>query len=155
MDTAGISRTVRSSELSRHSASVFRAAEEGPVTITRRDGEPLTLAKSSDIAYEQEGLELAAQLMAVALSDEPGPFVDRLRGPFPWLEFLSSTDRDSFAREIVDVARACASVSRFDRLLVTLRAWRSTAEAISAGYTPDDELEWMEDADPVLDPRTA
>lgn len=155
MVAAAITRTVRSSELSRHSASVFKAVEEGPVTITRRDDEALTLAKSSDIAREHEGLELAGHLLAVALSDDKTPFVDRLRGPFPWLEFLSQTDRDAFAREIVDVVRACVSVSRFDRVLVTLKAWQSTAEAISAGHTPDNELEWMDEPDPVRDPRTA
>lgn len=36
-------QTRRSSDLSKHSAEVFAAAEDHPVTITRRDGEALVL----------------------------------------------------------------------------------------------------------------
>jgi PHD/YefM family antitoxin component YafN of YafNO toxin-antitoxin module len=150
-----ITSTVQSSELSRNPASVFAAADQGPVTITRRDGESLVLAKSSDVAKEREGLELAARLVAASLAPAVTPFVERLRGPFPWLEFLRPTDRELFAREIVDIARACAAVSHFDRLLVTVTAWHSTAEAIAYGYTPDDKLEWLDEPAPVSDPRTA
>lgn len=155
MSTPGVSRTVQSSELSRNSASVFKAVEEGPVTITRRDGEALVLAKASDVARQRAGLELAAQLVAASLAPTDVPFVERLRGPFPWLEFLRSTDRDAFAQEVIDVARACAAVSQFDHLLITLRRWQSTAEAIAAGYTADDDLDWLEDPSPTADPRTA
>ena len=155
MSAQVVSRTVQSSELSRNSASVFKAVEEGPVTITRRDGEALVLAKASDVARQRAGLELAAQLVAASLAPTDVPFVDRLRGPFPWLEFLRSSDRDAFAQEVVDVARACAAVSQFDRLLITLRRWQSTAEAIAAGYTADDDLDWLEDPTPIADSRTA
>lgn len=155
MATQATSRTVQSSELSRNSSSVFKAADEGPITITRRDGESLILIKSSDIAREREGLELAVHLVAASLANIDVPFVERLRGPFPWVEFLNAEDRESFANEVVDVARACASVSRFERLLLTLKAWQSTAEAISSGYTLDEELEWLDEPIAVPDPRTA
>lgn len=153
MSPAAITRTVQSSELSRNSAAVFQAAEQGPVTITRRDGETLVLTKESDLAQQREGLELAAQLVAASLASNDIPFVDRLRGPFPWVEFLKPADRGAFAQEIVDVARACAAVSRFDRLLITLLAWRSTAQAIADGYTPDEDLDWLETPEPMADPR--
>lgn len=149
-----VSRAVQSSELSRNPAAVFRAVEDGPVTITRRDGESLVLAKSSDVEFQRRGLELAAQLVAASLSSD-APFVDRLRGPFPWVEFLAPQDRDTFAQEVVDVARACAAVSRFERLLLTLRAWQSTAEAIAAGTNRDDELDWLDEPHPVANPRHA
>lgn len=51
---AVVIRTVQSSELSRNPASVFEAADLGPVTITRRDGESLVLARSSDVARQRE-----------------------------------------------------------------------------------------------------
>ena len=69
------------------------------------------------------------------------------------MEFLKPEGRQEFAQEIVDVARACASGSRFDRLLLTLQAWRSTAEAIAEGYTPDDQLTWIDEPSRVPDPR--
>jgi PHD/YefM family antitoxin component YafN of YafNO toxin-antitoxin module len=155
MSPAVISRTVQSSELSRNSAAVFKAVDQGPVTITRRDGETLILTKESDLAHQRQGLELAAQLVAVSLAPEDIPFVDRLRGPFPWVEFLNPPDRKTFAHEIVDVARACAAMSRFDQLLITLSAWHSTAQAIADGYTHDENLEWLDVPEPVADPHNA
>ena len=150
-----VSRTVQSSELSRNSAAVFKAVDQGPVTITRRDGETLVLTKESDLARQREGLELAAHLVAASLAPADVPFVERLRGPFPWIEFFDPSDREAFAQEVVDVARACAATSRFGRLLLALRAWHSTAQAIAVGYTHDENLEWLAVPEPVADPRNA
>ncbi|GAA3621191.1 prevent-host-death protein [Kineosporia mesophila] len=146
-------QTVQSSDLSRNSASVFAAADRGPVTITRRDGEPFVLLKASEVEFQRRGLELAAQLVAASLAPGDQPFAERLRVSFPWVEFLKPEDRLQFAQEIVDVARACAAVSRFDRLLLSLREWRSTAEALAQGYTPDDELIWIDEPVRVANPR--
>lgn len=153
MSSPILSRTVQSSELSRNAAEVFRAVEDGPVIISRRDGEPLILSKASEVSRQQAGIHLAAQLVAVSLAPGNVPFAQQLREPFPWVEFLRQSDQDAFAQEIVDVARACASVSRFDRLLLTVQAWRDTAEAVAAGYTADDDLDWLEQPHRVPDPR--
>ena len=51
----------------------------------------------------------------------------------------------------MDVARACASVGQFERLLISIHAWESTATAIAAGYT-DDELDWLDDGIAVPHP---
>ncbi|WP_427018204.1 type II toxin-antitoxin system Phd/YefM family antitoxin [Pseudarthrobacter sp. P1] len=137
MSTVTTSRTANSSDLSRNPAQVFRAADEGPVTITRRDGEPLTLLRSSTVEREHEALRLAASLVAASLASGETTFAERLMGPFPWLDFLPSDQREQFAAEIVDVSRACASISSFDRLFVVLSEWTATAEAVASGYTPD------------------
>lgn len=150
---AAITRTIQSSELSRHSREVFEAADQGPVLITRRDGEALVLTKASQANYERKGLQLAASLVAASLAPDDVPFVERLRGPFPWLALLSSSDQDAFAQEVVSIARACASISQFDRLLLTLHSWKATAEEVAPGYTPDDELEWLEPVEAVADPH--
>jgi hypothetical protein len=147
------SRTVHSSALSRQSADVFRAADEGPVTITRRGGESLILERASEVERQRNGMRVASEIVAASLSPLEKSLVDRLRGPYPWLEFLSPADRDEFAAEAVDVARACAAVGRFDRLVVTVDAWRHSAEAIAAGYIHDDELEWLDESEPVTNPR--
>lgn len=152
MASAVKSRTVHSSALSRHSAEVFRAVEEGPVTITRRGGEPLVLERASDVERQRAGLRIATDLVAASLSPIETSFVEKLRAPYPWLEFLSSHDREAFAIEIVDVARACAAVGTFDRLIVTLSSWKHTAHAVAAGYTSDDELEWIEEVEVVERP---
>lgn len=62
-----VARTVQSSELYRHSREVFEAVDEGPVLITRRDGESLVLAKASQAEADRSGLKLAAHVVAVSL----------------------------------------------------------------------------------------
>jgi hypothetical protein len=47
MSPSLIPQTVHSSDLSRNSAAVFKAVDQGPVTITRRDGEALILTCES------------------------------------------------------------------------------------------------------------
>jgi PHD/YefM family antitoxin component YafN of YafNO toxin-antitoxin module len=153
MTAVVVHRTVQSSELSRNSAAVFAAAEQGPVNITRRDGEGFVLARSEDVEQERRALRLAADLVAASLSQTGQPLAERLRQQFPWVEFLAGEDREQFATEIVDVTRACAAVGHFGRLLVAFEAWRSTAEAIAAGYTPDAELDWLDVPVTVDDPR--
>lgn len=154
MAASVLRRVVQSSELSRNPAAVFAAAEDGPVDVTRRDGEDLVLMSASHAAGERQALSIAAELVAASTSQHGDALVDRLRQPFPWLEFLAVDDRERFVREIVDVTRACASVGEYSRLLATFAAWRSTAEAIAHGYTPDEALEWL-DGEVVTDPREA
>ena len=112
-------RTVQSSKLSRSPAPVFAAADEGPVTTTRRDGEALVLTRASAVEHEVLGLQLAAQLIAATLADSGTPFVDRLRVPFPWLEFLGATDRASFATEVASRPRRAGGSHRRQRSGVT------------------------------------
>lgn len=145
--------TFQSSELSRQPAAVFAAAEDGPVLITRRDGEPLILTSEAQARQDQLGLELAAQLVAASLDSSTEPFTARLLGPFPWLMFLEEAEREAFAQEIVSVARACAAVRHFDRLLKVLEEWHRTAQAYAAGYTADMAVDWLEDDEAAADPR--
>lgn len=153
MSTSVIHRSVQSSELSRNSAAVFAAAEEGPVDITRRDGADFVLTLASDVARERRAVEIAASLVGASLSEEGASLADRLRLPFPWVEFLSAEARQRFADEIVSVTRACAAVGEFTRLLVVFEAWRSSAEAIAHGFTADEDLEWLDEPVTVKKPR--
>jgi hypothetical protein len=153
MRAAVVQRSVQSSELSRNSAAVFAAAEKGPVNITRRDGADFVLTTASAVAEEHRALRVASDLVAASLAPSEQSLEERLRRQFPWIEFLPANDRTTFATEIVDVTRACAAVGQFSRLLITFEAWHSTAEAIAAGYTPDDQLDWLDEPAPVADPR--
>lgn len=148
--------TVQSSELSRNSRKVFRAADDGPVLITRRDGEPLVLTRASRAETDQHGLRLASALVAASLSPDQRPLAERLTDAFPWVTLLSDGDRAVFAQEIVQVARACAAVASYGPLLKTLRSWEGTAQALAAGFTPAEALEWLDgddDGTAVRDPR--
>lgn len=144
-------RTVQSSDLSRHPADVFAAAEEGPVVVTRRDGESLLLTTQSRARAQQELLGVAAQLIAASLDD--GPLQVRLAKYFPWIGLLNDADKQACAVEIIDTARGAFSVGQPMRLLTVIAAWRNTAEAVAAGWGAD-EIEWLNDAVPVEDPRS-
>src|SRR5918998_1987331 len=114
MSMPTIEQRVRFSDLSRDSKTVAEAADRGPVTITRRDGEELVLMRKATADADRAGLSLASQIIAVAVTDWPNSFTARLRGPFPWMLFLDEAEQDRFATELVETARACASVAQFE-----------------------------------------
>jgi hypothetical protein len=154
MSTTVESQTVQFSELSRNSKEVAEATERGPVRITRRDGESLILVKASDVERARVGQQLAAQIVSAAVGSWPASFADRLRAPFPWIEFLSPEHREAFAQEVVNVARACASVATFGRLEITIDAWRATAQAYAEGVDPTGaDLASLDEPESVPDPR--
>lgn len=136
--------TVTSSDLSRHSADVFRAADKGPVEISRRDGENLVLMRRSVMESEAMALALAADVVAASLGPADVPFVARLQDRFPWMHFLSLDEREQFAAEIVVCARACAAARQFGPFVADLEAWRGTAAAKASSPTPDADLEWFD-----------
>lgn len=131
-------RTVQSSDLSRHARAVFAAAEEEPLEVTRRDGKPLVLTTKERSDDDDAVLEIAAQLIAAVTVNEQLPLHERLAVPYPWIAMLNRDDQKRFAREIVDVARGSFSLRQPRRLLLELQAWRSSAEAIAAGWGVDD-----------------
>ena len=143
MSSPTIEQRVRFSDLSRDSKAVAEAAERGPVTITRRDGDELVLMRKSEADADRAGLALASQIIAVVVSEWPDSFAARLHRPFPWMAFLSQAAQEQFATELVETARACTSVARFEPLATLIHAWQSTAEAHAAGWT-GDEYEWLD-----------
>lgn len=136
--------TRRSSDLSKHSADVFAEAEDHPVTVTRRDGEPLVLMSRREADARTELLHIAAALITVALED--GPLAERMAGRYPWMYALSAEDRDSCARDLVDAARASFSTSQPHLAIATLTSWRETATAIAAGLG-SQPVEWLDEDD--------
>lgn len=143
VSTSTIEQRVRFSDLSRDSKAVAQATERGPVTITRRDGEALVLMRKSQADADRDGLVLASQIIAAAVTDWPRSFAARLRDPFPWMLFLSDAAQEQLADELVATARACASVARFEPLATVIHAWQSTAEAHAAGWAADD-YDWLD-----------
>lgn len=148
-----LSRVVQSSALSRNSAEVFLAADQGAVEITRRDGETLILTRKSEIERQGTILRMAADLVAASLGPESEPFANRLQERFPWMHFLSDPEREMFAQEIVQSARGCAAVQDFGPFLVELHEWYTTAQAKAAGFTPDLDLNWYDDLPRATNPH--
>lgn len=144
MSSPTVEQRVKFSDLSRDSKAVAAAADRGPVTITRRDGDELVLMRKADADADRAGLALAAQIVAVAVADWPSSFAARLHGPFPWMHFLSDAEQEAFADELVRTARACASVAQFEPLATVIQAWMSTAQAKAAGWDRTEYV-WLDE----------
>jgi hypothetical protein len=139
---------------------VGRLEAGGDVLLTRRDAEPLRLSLAGPAAAESSTLAALAQLIGASLDEEMGDRIaSHLADPFPWIEFLPTEARREFVGEFLRVARACAAVSRFDRLTVLLAAWRGTAEAYADPSITIDgsDLDYLPagSAVKVADPRAS
>lgn len=139
-----MTRTRRSSDLSKHSAEVFAEAEDHPVTVTRRDGEALVLMSQREAEGRARLLNFAAQLITVTLDDR-GTLAERMAKVFPWILALSAADRETCAQELVDAARASFSTNQPHLAIAELTSWKETATAVAAGLGTAD-LEWFDDA---------
>lgn len=125
-------RSYQSSDLSRHSSRVFAAAEEAPVTVTRRDGSALILMSEKEASARDQLLQLAAQVISAA-TDEEGSLAQRMAERLPWMEALTDDDREQCAKDLVRASRASFSTGQAHAAITELTAWRETATAIAAG----------------------
>lgn len=129
--------TRRSSDLSRHSAAVFAEAENHPVTVTRRDGEPLVLMSQREAEGRSHLLQFAAQLIGVIVEDGRS-LPARMATVFPWMLALPPDDRRSCAQDLIDAARASFATGQPHLALAELTAWEETAAAMAAGLGRSD-----------------
>ena len=150
MTATALRATRRSSDLSKHSAAVFAEAEDHPVTVTRRDGEPLVLMSQREAESRNRMLQFAAQLIGVAVDDN-GPLAERMARAFPWMLALAPEDRTICARDLVDAARASFSTDQPYLVLAELTSWTETATAIAAGLNRG-EPQWWDDGDVIERP---
>ncbi|MFB2585861.1 prevent-host-death protein [Herbiconiux liukaitaii] len=139
-----------SSDLSRNAPRVFAAAEEGPVGVTRRDGENLVLMSQRDADAREQLLQFAAQLIAVAI-DERGSLAERMANAYPWMLALGQDDRERCARDLVDAARASFATGQAHLIATELTSWRETASALAAGMR-NSPVDWLDDEISVARP---
>jgi hypothetical protein len=109
--------------------------------VTRRDGENLVLMSEREDQARTELLQLAAELIAVAVDDQ-GTLVERMAHRFSWMLALGEVDQAACTKDLVRSARASFSTGGSHLVLDTLRSWRATAEALAQGLeaTP---TEWL------------
>lgn len=148
--------TVTLSALLRTPNDVFDKLEDGDVLVTRRDGDDLRISKARDAEDEINTLQALAQMIAASLDEKTcDRIAERLTDPFPWMALLPTAYQREFVGEFLRLARACASIGRFDRLRIVLAAWRATAEAYAdPNVTPDgSDLDYSYPESSVTDPR--
>jgi hypothetical protein len=135
--------TRRSSDLSKYSADVFAEAEDHPVQITRRDGEPLVLMSQDEADARALLLQFAADLITVTLDDD-GTLASRMTRKFEWMRALSAADQAACAQDLVDAARASFSTGQAHLAVAELTSWRETATAVAAGLSATS-VEWLDE----------
>ena len=143
MTTQTANRRVQSSELSRNSKSVFSAAEEAPVVVTRRDGENLVLMSEQEAEDRRKMFEVAAQIIAATTLDT-GTLAERMSDVFPWMLALAPAGRDECAKSLIDAARASFSANQPAMLLIEVTSWFETATAKAAGLHNID-VAWLDE----------
>ena len=139
--------TFQSSDLSRHAARVFAAAEVRPITVTRRDGESLVLMSEREAKARDDLLAIAAQMIAVA-ADDRGTLAQRMTVQFPWMLALSDNDQVTCASDLVRAARASFATGQAHLAAAEITAWRETAMAVAGGLG-QSAVEWLDTAVPV------
>ena len=139
--------TRRSSDLSKKSAEVFAEAEQGPVAVTRRDGEPMVLMAARRAAEMDHLLDSAAQFTQALLRGQSEP-VAAMSEVYPWMMALTPEDRSACATELRDAALASFSTGQARLLEEAEASWRGTAEAVAAGLVSSD-VDWLDD-DPLV-----
>ncbi|MFN3865939.1 MAG: prevent-host-death protein [Demequina sp.] len=143
-------RSFQSSELSRHSKSVFAAVGDGSVQITRRDGEALVLMAEREAASRDMLLQVAGRLLTAATA-AGGRFSDHLADAYPWMLALSTEDREECATDVLNAARAAFETGHAHLAVAELTSWRETALAIAAGLGAEP-VQWLYEDEPVERP---
>lgn len=132
MCTSTASRAFQSSELSRNARELFAAAEEQPISVTRRDGEDLVLMSKREADAREQLLQLAAQLITISL-DDGAAVEERMTDVFPWMLALSPRDRETCSRDLLSAARASFATGQAHLAAAEMLSWKETAVAVAAG----------------------
>ncbi|MBX3311493.1 MAG: prevent-host-death protein [Microbacteriaceae bacterium] len=146
-------KTFMSSELSRNSAEVFKAAEEEPISITRRDGDSLVLMTEAENESRNSLLNFAAQLIVVTVDEDGRSLGERFTDRFEWMLVLSKEDREQCAKDLIKAARASFATNTAHLAIAELTSWKMTAEAIADGLDKLPPVEYLEEFITVERPR--
>lgn len=136
-------KVFQSSELSRQPLPVFEAATEAPVEITRRDDVPLVLMSVSENDARDRLLELAAQIIAITVDEDPRPLGERFADVFNWMWALDAIDREQCAIDLIRASRASFATKKAYLAMAELASWQATAAAMADGLT-NAEVDWIE-----------
>lgn len=110
---------------------VLPRLDEGDVLLERRDEENLVLTSFRRFASRQEGMSIAARLVADVVRNHPELLAPLLTEELPWIRWLPESDRARCAEDLLGELVAGADTGVLEPFARTLAAWRSTAEVWS------------------------
>lgn len=111
---------------------VAKLGHQRRLLVHRRDADDLVLTTAVRVAQEDELLHVTTRFLVELIQAPAGRssyFPELVSRVFPWVRFLPEADRTEFARELVDVMKACEDIDTTAPILQTIAEWRHTAEA--------------------------
>lgn len=118
------------SELLHHPAATAGRLDAVPaLRLRRRDADDLALMRVEQLEQDRTVVAFAAHLLAgLVRSGELEVLRRLLPEALPWVTFLPDEDFDTFAAELIDVARGAADLRNLAPIAVLLTQWRHSAE---------------------------
>jgi len=106
------------------------------VVLERRDAPALVLSLKSRQEEASFGEEMVAHFLARVLGNVPAQARSELKDVFraalveklPWARLLPTHERETFVREFLETAEACASVGNNAPLAQLVHEWKATAD---------------------------
>ncbi|AXE54020.1 prevent-host-death protein [Aurantimicrobium sp. MWH-Uga1] len=144
-------KVFQSSELSRQPLPVFEAATVEPVEITRRDDDTLVLMSKRENDARDRLLELAAQIIAITVEDDPRPLGERCADVFNWMWALDAVDREQCALDLIRASRASFATKKAYLAMTELASWQATAAALADDLS-NEPIQWHDINEPVEKP---
>jgi hypothetical protein len=107
---------------------VLPQLDEGDVVLERRNEENLVLTSFRRFASRQDGMNIAARLVADVARNHPELLAPLFTEELPWIRWLPESDRARCAEDLLRDLVAGADTGSLEPFARTLSAWRSTAE---------------------------
>jgi hypothetical protein len=101
------------------------------VVLERRGAPSLVLSLQSGLEDSRLGSEMVAHLLAKVLESNrqlSNLLKEALEEKLPWVRLLPPEDSDTFLREFLKTAEACASAGNTAALAQLVHEWKATAE---------------------------
>lgn len=105
--------------------------DDSRIILQQRAGRPAWVLETESRAQATaEATDFISAALAALVRDESmvHRFTDALASTLPWVAFLPSADRETFAKESANTLRACASIGRYAAFSELIEDWRNTAE---------------------------
>lgn len=132
--------TATFTELLRTPKTVLEHVDEGPVRITRRDGDDLVILRGDELDTLEQGVAFSSVLLR-AIGRHSGDAVAAVRELYAWTTQLADHEVSEYAAEMERLVYAASELGRFERLLRAQSNWRETALAYAEGYRPTAPVE--------------
>ena len=116
------------SDLLRRPKEVTSDVEDGDVLLRRRNEPDLRLTRADRVTERDATLIALGRTLRYLATHDRDALGEALRDAFPWLEFLTATDRRSFIAEFSRAVAAATELDSYGSLLQLVQEWRATAE---------------------------